>query len=164
MADNEDNNTKVAFWLVGGVAAAAVIAVLAYATGGHGSGASKAASAASTVSASDDGLIANKTLLSQVFFALGSSEVSPDGQAAVQAAKTALSGSADGALVLSGFHDASGSAEVNAKVAKERAFAVRDALVAAGVDASRIRFERPQVTLDAGDPALARRVDISITR
>ncbi len=166
MSDKEDSNTKLAFWLVGGVVAATVVGVFIHALDGHRGGASMASGApmaSDAASQAEDGLIANKTLLTQVFFALGKSEVSPDSEAALQAAKAALSEPGESALVLSGFHDASGSPEVNAKVAKQRAFAVRDALAAAGVDVSRIRFERPQVTLDGGDAKLARRVDISIT-
>jgi cytochrome c oxidase subunit 2 len=64
-------------------------------------------------------------------------------------------------LAISGFHDASGDAAKNAELAKQRAFAVRDALLAAGVPADRIALQKPQETTGGADPALARRVEVS---
>ena len=69
---------------------------------------------------------------------------------------------ADGKLVISGFHDKTGSAEVNAEIAKQRAFAVRDALVAAGVAESRIELRKPAETEGGPDNREARRVEISL--
>ena len=69
---------------------------------------------------------------------------------------------ADGKLVISGFHDKTGSAEVNAEIAKQRAFAVRDALVAAGVAESRIELRKPTETEGGPDDREARRVEISL--
>jgi outer membrane protein OmpA-like peptidoglycan-associated protein len=67
-------------------------------------------------------------------------------------------------LVLSGFHDTTGSPELNAKLAKDRALAVRDALVALGLPAERIKLLKPQAMTGGADPALARRVDIGLIR
>ena len=44
-------------------------------------------------------------------------------------------------IAISGFHDASGDAAANEELAKQRAFAVRDLLVAAGAPADRIECE-----------------------
>ena len=63
---------------------------------------------------------------------------------------------------ISGFHDASGNAEVNAELSKQRAQNVRDAMVAAGVPADRISLEKPAVTTGDGDPAEARRVEVRV--
>ncbi len=65
---------------------------------------------------------------------------------------------------ISGFHSASGGAELNAELAKQRAFTVRDSLVAAGIAAERIVLEKPQQTAAnaAGEDASARRVEVSV--
>jgi outer membrane protein OmpA-like peptidoglycan-associated protein len=51
---------------------------------------------------------------------------------------------------------------VNAEIAKQRAFAVRDALVAAGVAESRIELRKPTETEGGPDNREARRVEISL--
>jgi cytochrome c oxidase subunit II len=68
----------------------------------------------------------------------------------------------DAKIALSGYVDASGSAAKNAELAKQRAFAVRDALTKAGIPAERIELRKPsQVEAGSGaDAARARRVDI----
>jgi outer membrane protein OmpA-like peptidoglycan-associated protein len=64
--------------------------------------------------------------------------------------------------VISGYHDASGDAAANAELAKQRAFAVRDALVAAGVPAAAIELSKPIQTLGGSDPREARRVEVTL--
>jgi len=67
----------------------------------------------------------------------------------------------DAKLVLSGFTDATGSAEKNAELAKTRAQAVRDALKAAGVAEDRIVLKKPESITGGADAKEARRVEIS---
>ena len=64
--------------------------------------------------------------------------------------------------LLSGYHDETGGAAINAEVAKNRALSVRAALVAAGVPAERVLMRRPAVTLGGGDAAEARRVEVRV--
>jgi outer membrane protein OmpA-like peptidoglycan-associated protein len=67
----------------------------------------------------------------------------------------------DAKIALSGYVDSSGSAAKNAELAKQRAFAVRDALTKAGVAAGRIELRKPaEIKAGAADAAQARRVDI----
>lgn len=73
--------------------------------------------------------------------------------AAAQAGKT---------LVLSGYHDATGSPQFNADLAKRRALAVREALVHAGVDPARIVLKEPQELVGSGSAAEARRVEVAV--
>ena len=63
--------------------------------------------------------------------------------------------------VISSYHDASGDAAANAELAKQRAFAVRDLIVAAGASAATIELTRPTATLGA-DPREARCVEVSL--
>jgi outer membrane protein OmpA-like peptidoglycan-associated protein len=65
-------------------------------------------------------------------------------------------------LVISGFHDATGSATANAELAKQRAFAVRDALKAAGVTDTSMELKKPEQMTAAGSNAEARRVEVML--
>ncbi|MFZ3140633.1 OmpA family protein [Polaromonas sp.] len=65
-------------------------------------------------------------------------------------------------LVVSGFHDATGNAAQNADLAKQRALAVRDALMAAGVAEGQIELKKPEQVTGSGTDAEARRVEISL--
>jgi photosynthetic reaction center cytochrome c subunit len=65
---------------------------------------------------------------------------------------------------ISGFHSASGGAALNAELAKQRAFTVRDSLIAAGIAEGRITLEKPVETQAnvAGEDASARRVEVRV--
>jgi K(+)-stimulated pyrophosphate-energized sodium pump len=65
-------------------------------------------------------------------------------------------------LVISGFHDKTGDAAANHELAKQRAFAVRDALTGTGIAADRIVLEKPQETMGGGDDREARRVEVAL--
>jgi photosynthetic reaction center cytochrome c subunit len=65
---------------------------------------------------------------------------------------------------LSGYHSAAGTLAANQDLAKRRAFGVRDAITAAGVDAARVKLEKPvQASANlAGDDPQARRVEVTL--
>lgn len=65
-------------------------------------------------------------------------------------------------LVLSGFHDATGNPEQNAELAKLRAMAVRDVLLAVGVVEAQIELKKPEQLTGTGPNAEARRVDVVV--
>jgi cytochrome c oxidase subunit 2 len=104
------------------------------------------------------------SLVRRVYFDTGSAAVGEDGQAAIANAARTLSAGLAARIALSGFVDATGSADVNAELAKQRAFAVRDALVAAGVPADAIELRKPQQVTAAGAADEARRVEILLLR
>ena len=64
-------------------------------------------------------------------------------------------------LQISGFHDKTGSVDQNAELSKNRAKAVRDVLISAGVPEDRIVLQRPSETSGGGDDKEARRVELS---
>ena len=66
-----------------------------------------------------------------------------------------------GMIDITGHTDRSGSRDANVELAKRRALAVRDALVAAGVSAERLRLKPPQDVVGSGSDADARRVEIT---
>ncbi|MDD2180116.1 OmpA family protein [Acidovorax sp. D2M1] len=64
--------------------------------------------------------------------------------------------------VVSGFHDATGDTALNAELAKQRAFAVRDALKALGVAEDKVELKKPEETTATGSNAEARRVEVTL--
>ena len=62
------------------------------------------------------------------------------------------------------YAEASGDPAANEELAKRRAFAVRDALKAAGIEEARVLLEKPQVTAGnvAGEDPKARRVEVAM--
>jgi K(+)-stimulated pyrophosphate-energized sodium pump len=64
--------------------------------------------------------------------------------------------------VVSGYHDASGDAAMNAELAKQRALAVVAALKLSGVADDKIKLKKPEETTLGGDPAQARRVEVTL--
>lgn len=65
-------------------------------------------------------------------------------------------------VLISGYHDETGGAAINAEVAKARAVALKDALIAAGVPADKVAMRKPAVTLGGTDAAEARRVEVRV--
>ena len=69
----------------------------------------------------------------------------------------------NGKLGLSGFVDPSGDPAKNAELAKQRAFAVRDAFTTAGVAEDKIDLQKPtDVTAGSTSAAEGRRVEVSL--
>lgn len=109
--------------------------------------------------AADDGariLVENGIV--KFYFASGKSELA-DGSP--EALKEVVEGVRNGKqAVVSGYADHTGNAAQNEQLSKERAFKVRDALLAAGVPESSIVMEKPQNHTGSGDKAEARRVEV----
>ena len=93
------------------------------------------------------------------YFASGKAELATG---ANEALAEVVDGVAQGKrAVVSGYHDATGSAEVNAELSKQRAMAVRDALLALGVNESSIELKKPeQMEASSSSDAEARRVEV----
>jgi outer membrane protein OmpA-like peptidoglycan-associated protein len=67
-------------------------------------------------------------------------------------------------VTISGYHSASGDLATNQELAKQRAFTVRDSLLAAGIAGERVVLEKPlsaEANLVGEDPA-ARRVEVTV--
>jgi outer membrane protein OmpA-like peptidoglycan-associated protein len=117
--------------------------------------------AASPAPAEAKGSVVVENGVVKFYFASGKSEL-PAG--AVPALQTAIDAAKAGKrLVLSGFHDATGSPARNSSLANGRAQAVRAALLAAGVAEGSIEIKQPEQTVGSGNPAEARRVEVAIT-
>lgn len=98
-----------------------------------------------------------------VFFDSGKSAVTAQDlpQDVLQVAELKDAVDAGKTLFVSGYVDSTGSAEVNKELAKNRAVAVRDTLVALGVPSDKIELQKPDA-IELGDGAQARRVEVRV--
>jgi cytochrome c oxidase subunit 2 len=126
-----------------------------------GAAASEAAGAQAASAGSESAAASQAALPASVYFDTGKSTLPADAKAAVEAAAAYAKAHPDAKFTLSGFTDASGSAETNAKLAKSRAEAVRDALKAAGIAEDHIILKKPETITGGSDAKEARRVQIS---
>ncbi|MEW6342219.1 MAG: cytochrome c oxidase subunit II [Pseudomonadota bacterium] len=120
-----------------------------------------AASGAAAPAASGASADSAAALPANVYFETGKSTLPDDAKAAVAAAADYARAHPDAKFTLSGYTDATGSADLNAKLAKSRAEAVRDALKAAGIAEDHIILKKPETVTGGSDPKEARRVQIS---
>lgn len=150
MFEEADRDTGTALFIV--VALAIVVAL-----GTIGIAAGTAIGLAQKPSAATTAADSSRT---QIYFELGSAQLPPD--ALTRVAPLVMSAGGDSMFAVSGFHDASGNAAANAELAKQRAVAVRDLLVVAGVPAERIVLEKPAVTTGGADSREARRVEVTV--
>lgn len=119
-----------------------------------------AAVATPGAAAADDASIVVENGVVKFYFASGKADLAPGAAEALSDAVAAAKGGKK--LVLSGFHDPTGNAAMNAELAKKRALALRDALLAAGVAESSIEMKKPEQTTGSGNDAQARRVEVAI--
>jgi photosynthetic reaction center cytochrome c subunit len=99
-----------------------------------------------------------------LFFAVGSPALSAEGAAALEPLIAALKADPAAMITVSGYHSASGTLAQNQELAKQRAFAVRDAIKTAGIADDRVLLQKPQLAeanLGGEDPK-ARRVEVAV--
>lgn len=100
------------------------------------------------------------TLPASVFFETGSAMIGDEGKATLAGA-AAIVAAEGGNIALTGHTDKTGDAAANEELAKQRALAVRDALMAQGVAESSIVMQPPMFVTGAVNDRAARRVDIT---
>lgn len=122
--------------------------------------AAPAAAPAMVAATSDDASVVVENGVVKFYFASGKADLAAGALVALGDAIAAAK--AGKQLVLSGFHDATGDPAFNAELAKQRALAVRDALVGAGVAESSMELKKPEQTTGTGNDAEARRVEVMI--
>lgn len=166
---SQDN--EVEYRVVAVVLVAVIVLVTGFAVGlgihksRGGAPATTAAASASAAPAaaavgSDDASVVVENGVVKFYFASGKAELASGALVALGDAIAAAK--AGKQLVLSGFHDATGDPAFNAELAKQRALAVRDALVGAGVAESSMELKKPEQTTGTGNDAEARRVEVVI--
>jgi outer membrane protein OmpA-like peptidoglycan-associated protein len=172
VSQDDDSQQRVALFLVFGLVALLVASVIAF--GAHKRGASvkdgrtavpvavaaEPSSAHNAQAASDAASVQVEQGVVKFYFASGKADLATGANEAL--ADLVKGAQAGHKLVISGFHDATGGAAQNAELAKQRALVVRDALLAAGVDESRIELKKPEQVTGTGSDAQARRVEITL--
>jgi cytochrome c oxidase subunit 2 len=99
-------------------------------------------------------------LPAKLYFDTGSAALSGEANSAIaRAAIEVKAGTAKAEIT--GYTDKTGNAAANEELAKSRAKAVRDALVAAGVPEASIVMKPPMFVTGSGNDAEARRVEIT---
>ncbi|MDO4247845.1 MAG: OmpA family protein [Neisseria sp.] len=93
------------------------------------------------------------------YFATGKADLADNAE---EALKDVLAGVREGKkAVVSGYNDSTGNAAANEELSKNRALAVRNALLGFGVPESQIELRKPENTeAGQGDNAQARRVEV----
>ncbi len=99
----------------------------------------------------------------KVYFDTSSAAVVPAFAGAAGGLNAWLAANPGSSLAVSGFNDATGNAAANAELSKNRAQAVRDALIAAGVSETSVELVKPtDATQGVGNDADARRVEVVV--
>jgi len=126
----------------------------------HKRHAAKSMAAAVTAGAADAASVVVENGVVKFYFASAKADLAAG---AKDALAVVVAGASSGKkVVISGFHDATGSAEANAELAKLRAMAVRSELMQSGVTQDLIEMKKPEETLATGSNAEARRVEVML--
>jgi len=176
ISQDDDSPQRVALFLVFGLVALLVASLLAF--GVHrarapgpvaaapagtltaGKVTAPPAVATSAQAASDAASVKVEQGVVKFYFASGKAELA---SGATEALTDVVKGAQAGRrLVISGFHDATGNAAQNAELARQRALAVRAALIVSGVPESQIELKKPEQVTGSGSDAEARRVEITL--
>lgn len=126
----------------------------------HKRHAAKPAVAVAAAGVADAASVVVENGVVKFYFASGKADLATGAKEALAAV---VAGAASGKkVVISGFHDATGSAEANAELAKQRALAVRSDLMHSGVAQDLIEMKKPEETHASGSNAEARRVEVTL--
>ena len=124
------------------------------------------ASAGSAMAMTPAGLPAPlaEAMHSVLYFGVGSSKLEGEQAKGLAQLIATMAASPDATVAISGYHSASGQLAANQELAKQRAFTVRDSLLAAGVAEKRVVLDKPvqaEANLAGEDPA-SRRVEVVV--
>ncbi len=100
----------------------------------------------------------------RLYFAVSSYELPDNAGTVLNSVIENLNATADSVAVISGFHDASGDLTFNQRLAKNRAMAVRDQLVALGANPEKLVLEKPFSSTGSGSAEEARRVEVRLAQ
>ena len=167
MSTDNDDAVPLALFLAAGVAAAVIAGVMAiaiFARPVSASAAKAVAVAAGAPAPAPAPAPAEMAVNSaeNLYFAAGSADLPSDASEKLARVADAARATTGSSVLISGYHDATGSAAKNAELAKQRALAVRHALEANGVSPERLMMSKPVETTGAGDPREARRVELRL--
>ncbi|MDQ5897816.1 MAG: hypothetical protein RLZZ592_1036 [Pseudomonadota bacterium] len=156
--DDRDESRRVGLWVVFVCVAVLLLGVLGLAV--SRTMANRPQGGASAVPQVE--LAPSGPPLAVLYFEIGSATLTPRDAGMLEEVVQVLGSPSSRRVLLSGYHDASGDPERNAALARQRAQAVRDALIVAGVPLQQVLMRRPQRTTGTGASREARRVEIRI--
>ena len=161
-SSEEEESTAVVAGVLGGIVLA-VVAVVYGASAGKAAVKPAAAPVVAQAVVEEPEIAPVGEALVKVFFAVDSATLAVvDSEGVVVKTIEVLKLQPKAIVLLSGFHDPSGDAAHNAALAKARAEAVRNALVAAGVAPERVKLRKPETTVGSGSPEEGRRVEVRV--
>lgn len=164
MSNQDDESTGLVLGVVFSLLVLVIGLVLGIAL--HKSGTKKAAASVpavavtATPSAASGPSVKVDNGVVKFYFASGKADVAAGAAEALAEVVKAVAGGKT--LAISGFHDSTGSVEVNAELAKQRAMGVRDVLKGLGVAEDKMELRKPEQMLGGADDAEARRVDVAL--
>jgi outer membrane protein OmpA-like peptidoglycan-associated protein len=167
MLDEQDQGTRIGVGVALGVVLLLIIGLLGWLTmrGGKAPAAPAVQAAAAKAPAAQDLFVdapLTGSVAGTVYFAAGKADLPAEAAAAMAAIKQAAAAAPGKKLLISGFHDATGDAAMNAELAKNRAKAMRAALQAEGIAAERTVLRKPESTTGDGNNQEARRVEVRL--
>jgi cytochrome c oxidase subunit 2 len=160
--DQNGESNAILAWILGiavtiAIAASVIPAVIAaMQSGGASTAAATTGASASTDAPALSGL--------KLYFESGKADLPATAEAEMASLIAAAKASPAAKVIISGFHDKTGNAEMNAELAKSRAIGVKQALIAAGVGEAQIELLKPQETTGGADDREARRVELTIAQ
>ena len=157
MGSQDDDNTGVALGVVFAVVVLVVVMVIGLGRYSTNLAAVKPVAAAVVT---DGASVKVEGGVVKFYFASGKSDLAAGGNEALADVVKAVA--AGKKVVISGFHDATGDAAMNAELAKQRALMVRDALASLGVAQDKVELKKPEQTMATGSDSEARRVEVTI--
>jgi outer membrane protein OmpA-like peptidoglycan-associated protein len=158
MFSQDDDNQGLVLGVVFGLVALVIALVIGVSIYQTNLTATPAAPAAAAMPVGDGASVQVVDGVVKFYFATGKADLAGGAnEALAEVVKAAAEGKT---LVVSGFHDATGDAAMNAELAKQRALTVRDALKALGVAEDKISLQKPEQTLADGPANEARRVEV----
>ena len=158
--EQDDDNQNLVLGILFGVIALVIGLVIGLTVYVTGQNAAAKPAAVAAVEAPENAEV-GEPLVKQ-YFESGKAELPANGAEEVVKVVAKLAEDGTKIVLISGYHDETGGAAVNAEVAKARAGAVKDALLAAGVPADKLAMRKPAVTLGGGEAAEARRVEVRV--
>ena len=159
MQQDDDNQNLVLGILFGIIA---LVIGLVIGLGVYVTGQNRAPAPVAAVVAEEPAIAEVGEALGKFYFESGKAELPAGAEDELAKVVAKLAEDPSRLVLLSGYHDETGGAAVNAEVAKARAVAVKDALIAAGLAADKVKMRKPAVTLGGTDPAEARRVEVRV--
>lgn len=160
MFSQDDDNQGLVLGVLFGVIALVIALVVGLGIYKTKQMAAPAAAPAVSMPAADGSSIEVVDGVVKFFFASGKADLATGANEALAEAVKAVAGGKT--LAISGFHDSTGDPAMNAELAKQRALAVRAALVALGVAEDKVDMKKPEAMQASGSDAQARRVEVSV--